>query len=59
MQSNLDRIGENNAEAKRIIEQVRSDYNVIPYVEPVELDPALDRTLEDILLGMSEPPEEP
>ena len=59
LQSNLDRIGENNAEAKRIIEQVRSDYNVIPYVEPVELDPALDRTLEDILQGMSDQPESP
>ena len=54
MQANLDRIAENNAEAKRIIEQVRADYNVTPYVEPVDLDPALDRTLEDILLGMSD-----
>ena len=57
LQANLDRIAENNAEAKRIIEQVRADYNVTPYVEPVILDPALDRTLEDILLGMSDPPE--
>ena len=57
LESNLSRIAENNAEARRIIEQVRSDYNVIPYVEPVELDPALDRTLEDILLGMSDPPD--
>ena len=58
LQSNLERIAENNAEAKRIIEQVRSDYNVIPYVEPVDLDPVLEGTLEDILLGMSEPPAE-
>ena len=58
LQTNLDRIAENNAEAKRIIEQVRADYDVTPYVEPVDLDPALDRTLEDILMGMSDPPEE-
>ena len=58
LQANLDRIAENNAEAKRIIEQVRADYNVTPYVEPVDLDPVLDRTLEDILLGMSDSSEE-
>ncbi|MFQ6028479.1 MAG: hypothetical protein ACE5Q6_13385, partial [Dehalococcoidia bacterium] len=58
LQSNLDRIGASNEEAKQIIEQVKRDYDYLPYVEAVNLDPALDRTLEDILQNMPENPEE-
>ncbi len=49
----LERIGSANGEAKQLIDTVRSDYNYTPFEEVVELDPALDRTLEDILRNMS------
>ena len=51
---NLERLGSTNNEAKQIIDQVRSDYQYTPYVEPVELDPALDQALENILRDMPE-----
>ncbi|MBM3943618.1 MAG: PAC2 family protein [SAR202 cluster bacterium] len=57
LQETLDRIASTNPGAKEIIERVRQDYNYVPFVEPVSLDPALDRTLEDILRNM--PPEQP
>jgi hypothetical protein len=53
----LERIGSSNAEAKQIIDQVRAEYRFTPFVEPVDLDPALDQTLEDILRNAPEPPE--
>ena len=56
--SSLERISSSNPEAKQVIEQVRRDYSYTPYQESVELDPALDRTLEDILLNMPDQPEE-
>lgn len=46
---NLERLGSTNSEAKQIIDQVRLDYQYTPYVEPVDLDPALDQALENIL----------
>ena len=46
---NLERLGRSNSEARQIIDQVRMDYQYTPYVEPVELDPALDQALENIL----------
>jgi hypothetical protein len=46
---NLERLGSTNNEAKQIIDQVRLDYQYTPYVEPVDLDPALDQALENIL----------
>ena len=46
---NLERLGRTNNEAKQIIDQVRMDYQYTPYVEPVDLDPALDQALENIL----------
>jgi len=54
----LERIGSSNTEAKQIIDQVRSEYSFTPFVEPVDLDPALDQTLEDILRNAPEQPEE-
>ena len=56
---NLERLGRTNSEARQIIDQVRSDYQYTPYVEPVDLDPALDQALESILRDFGEPDSEP
>ena len=50
----LERISSSNADAKQVIDQVRSDYRFTPYEEPVDLDPSLDKTLADILRNMPE-----
>lgn len=50
----LERIGTANRDAKQLIDSVRSDYNFTPYEELVQLDPALDQTLDDILRNMPE-----
>ena len=56
---NLERLGRTNSEAKQIIDQVRLDYQYTPYVEPVDLDPALDQALENILRDIGEPGQDP
>ena len=56
---NLERLGRTNNEARQIIDQVRLDYQYTPYVEPVDLDPALDQALENILRDIGEPDAEP
>ena len=48
----LEEIAEANAEAKQIIDRIREDYVYTPFVEPVDLDPALDDALNDILRGL-------
>ncbi len=58
LQNTLERIANNNSQARQIIEQARSDYSFTPYEEPVDLDPELDRTLQDILENIPEEPEE-
>ena len=58
LKETLDRIGNTNANAKEIIDKVRADYRYEPFRNPVELDPGLDRALEDILQNAPEPPEE-
>jgi hypothetical protein len=50
----LEKISSNNREAKQLIESVRSDYSYTPFEQSVNLDPALDKTLEDILRNMPE-----
>lgn len=55
LQSALERIGESSSEARQIIDQVRAEYSYTPFEEPVELDPALDQTLNDILRNTREP----
>jgi hypothetical protein len=55
LQSALERIGASSPEAKQIIDQVRAEYSYTPFEEPVELDPALDQTLNDILRNTQEP----
>ena len=49
LERSLENIAANNPSAKEVIDRVRSDYNYNPFVESVELDPALEGTLEDIL----------
>jgi hypothetical protein len=48
----LEEIGEANAEAKQLIDRIREDYVYTPFVEPVNMDPALDDALNDILRGL-------
>jgi proteasome assembly chaperone (PAC2) family protein len=57
LQQTLERIGTTNGDAKKIIERARSEFSYLPYVEPVDLAPELDRTLQDILENMPEEPE--
>ena len=54
LQGRLDRISSTNPEAKQLIEGVRTDYDFTPFEEPVDLDPSLDKSLEDILRNMPE-----
>jgi hypothetical protein len=48
----LEEIGEANAEAKQLINRIRENFVYTPFVEPVDLDPALDDALNDILRGL-------
>ncbi len=58
LQESLERIGNSNSKAKELIDRARADYVVRPFEESVELDPELDKTLNDILQNMpDEPPE--
>ncbi len=59
LRQTLERISENSPEAKQIIERVRSEYELLTFEEAVELDPALDRTLQDILQNMPDVPSDP
>jgi hypothetical protein len=59
LQETLERISDSNPEAKQIIDRARADYSYVPYEEPVELDPELDRTLRDILGHTPDDPEGP
>ncbi|MCH7714269.1 MAG: PAC2 family protein [Chloroflexi bacterium] len=54
LQEKLERISSSNPEAKEVIDRVRADYKFTPFEEIVELDPALDKTLEDILRNIQE-----
>ena len=48
-------MGEASKEAQQIIDKVRADYSFTPFGQYVELGPALDQTLEDILRNMPGP----
>ena len=54
----LDKIAASNATAREMIEKARADYKFIPYEEPVELTPELDRELDDIIKNMPKDPEQ-
>ena len=45
----LEKIAETNPTAKELIDRAKADFNLVPFERSVSLDPALDRTLEDIL----------
>ena len=45
----LDKVASSNATAKEIIDKARAEFTFTPFVEHVELDPGLDRALDDIL----------
>ena len=49
LEESLEKIASTNPQAKEVIDRVRTDYNYQPFEESVDLDPALDKTLEDIL----------
>ena len=57
LKDTLDKISGTNPGAKEIIERARSEYRVNPFMEAVDMDPALDKTLEDILRNAPENPE--
>ena len=54
LQERLDTISSANPDAKQLIDGARLDYAFTPFEDPVDLDPALDQTLEDILRNMPE-----
>ena len=58
LQEALDKLASSNPGAKEVIDRVRSDYSVKPFEETVELDPALDRTLDDILRNAPDSPDQ-
>ena len=49
MEQTLEKIASSNPGAKEVIDRARADYTYNSFVEAVELDPTLDKTLEDIL----------
>jgi predicted ATP-grasp superfamily ATP-dependent carboligase len=55
LQERLEQISDSNPDAKQLIENARADYSYTPYIVPVDMDPALAKTLEDILRNMPEP----
>jgi hypothetical protein len=54
LQNRLDTLSASNPEVKQVIDGARADFTFTPFSELVELDPALDKTLEDILRNMPE-----
>ena len=58
LRESLERMGESNPKAKELIDKARADYVVKPFEETVELDPELDKTLDEILRNMPDEPQE-
>jgi len=54
----LEKIAETNPTAKELIDRAKADFNLVPFERSVSLDPALDRTLEDILRNAPDQPDE-
>ena len=54
LEERLDMISSSNPDAKQLIDGTRTDYSFTPFEESVDLDPSLDKTLEDILRNMPE-----
>ena len=49
LRDTLEKIASTNPTAKELIDRARTDFNYTPFEPTVELDPALDNMLEDIL----------
>ena len=58
LEQTLERIASSNPGAKEIIDRARLDYSYNPFEESVELDPALDKTLDDILKNALDQPDD-
>jgi hypothetical protein len=56
LQETLEKIGSDNPKAKDLIDRARTDYVVSPFMEPVNLDPVLDRSLDDIIQNTPDSP---
>ncbi len=54
----LEKIATTNPTAKELIDRAKADFNLVPFETSVSLDPALDRTLEDILRNAPDQPDE-
>ena len=59
LQETLRKIGSSNSQVREIIDRSRADFSFSPFVEPVEPNPALDQTLEDIIANATESPPNP
>ena len=57
LEETLETIASSNPGAKEIIDRARADYSYNPFVETVDLDPVLDKTLEDILKNIPDEPD--
>ena len=57
LEETLEKIASTNPGAKEIIDRARTDYRYNSFVESVELDPALDKTLDDILKNIPDQPD--
>ena len=53
LKDTLEKIGSTNPTARELIDRARTDFNYVPFEQTVELDPALDTMLEDILRNAS------
>lgn len=54
LQNRLEALSNANSDVKQVIDSARADFSFTPFDELVELDPALNKTLEDILRDMPE-----
>ena len=54
LRDTLQRIADSNSTARDFLDKARAEFRYTPYVEPVELTPELDRTLEDIIKNTPE-----
>ena len=59
LKSSLDRIANNNSEAKDIIDKARLDFSYTAFPESTDINPDLDRTLQDILGEQSDSTDNP
>lgn len=54
----LAKIAETNPTAKDLIERAKTDFNFVPFETTVDMDPALNSALEDILRNAPDQPDE-